>query len=1292
MQIDDSAKIYTLLGWIFECAVKSGFLNDVVHRFEEEGPNLVEASCFENRSFDEIVSDALVELGSVGHPALKRDFLAKTDYVRTTGYLQGQMFSREVFGDLQGADMAPDVTKIFCPFPSMPREGVAADSRESCRQVQTALKLEKTPSSAGRGRLPNADLLLEIKQHAKKVRRYAVDISLFSQAAMGVEVRSDSPEDHAVDHYGIRHALASQVISEQGRAPFTGVEILYDEEFMKRVTPEVARFYAAFASKEKPFYKVCQAASYMSDWVAQAPVKDKGKLYAIALTNFGIEGLDDEYSNSPSWAESNIMKDLGLIYQEIEKGDPRAFAKRKQQLFSAAYNRISSRLPKGFLRAEDFELPFSESKRRVEYCGSELFESDPDDLTEEMLALKARGVRKFPGFVNPSTPLADPKFAGTAAEYPRRTEAAGDFVPSPGMTPTLRSIHSAGIAHFFSSYKQSEPTVLLLLGHPGIGKTTSTIQWIKNNSSKRTLLLYSSPRIGINESLSSKVKDMDGFVLLTTNSAMISLGIGCENSKEAAEYLSFNAETDSSRALVGTACSSNLESDGVFSSSNECFFRPVEVVSQAYPKFRDERKDRDRFVVQQDVTVGHQKKRTQSPAVFRSLLQGGVHVVSEMADRKEFRGMMLTFAMQAFDAKSFKDDLKKYIAKLAPHFDDIILMFDEVTGTEHGHSLCGTLQKAIVDFAESIQDKRIMPVIADASLVNATVFNRWVKSKSHEFPACLMYPSGATGAIVPYRESELVLIKGRDTRPQLSAFCIEANAYPAKNLIVEYELGVTRCNEIEEALKEEKNNICEHLLTIIERELTVKRSDGRQPQVLAFVQNKKILRDLEAQLAARNIEAASLSADVDSEKKDKIMAAACGDKFTTQAVLVTSTASRGIDFPNVTTTICVINGFAPESTMMEIQQALFRSRGSGKDDLNRKIVFVIEDSCVFPPGAQEDALWKKRLFDLASVMLMLRSTFLTRTQGRAGLFLDPKKDCLFAPIGEARIIRTRESSISVLNETEQMLIEFSRASKVKELANAILDNLRVCFNHNRVVFTRIADSMEDFDRWVSPIYTKRHSTTPSLKAINRESLFNQAIVFDKDKVKLRQLPKSFRVKGNVLLCQPEMDQADLWLNIMYSNEQIANVAPSTRRQLLQLERMLFEDKIGTICPTKVSFQYRNTIMQMVDILSRDNAEHDENRRQNYGVKTQKIPFSFVFPLPFFNVAEEEKDIELSNHITTALCYAAEWTQRSVFPSIGRNQTFEAKQPWVVSVGAAEKMKAFNSLMVGREFNLFLRLL
>ncbi len=103
-------------------------------------------------------------------------------------------------------------------------------------------------------------------------------------------------------------------------------------------------------------------------------------------------------------------------------------------------------------------------------------------------------------------------------------------------------------------------------------------------------------------------------------------------------------------------------------------------------------------------------------------------------------------------------------------------------------------------------------------------------------------------------------------------------------------------------------------------------------------------------------------------------------------IIMTSSGTRGISFPNATKIICVIPFFSLENNFMEFLQGVYRGRGGGKGNrLDREIELIIPQVLVESSEASEAS----QIANLSATQMILRMSIFTRIFGACDLFGKP---------------------------------------------------------------------------------------------------------------------------------------------------------------------------------------------------------------------------------------------------------------------------------------------------------------
>jgi hypothetical protein len=118
---------------------------------------------------------------------------------------------------------------------------------------------------------------------------------------------------------------------------------------------------------------------------------------------------------------------------------------------------------------------------------------------------------------------------------------------------------------------------------------------------------------------------------------------------------------------------------------------------------------------------------------------------------------------------------------------------------------------------------------------------------------------------------------------------------------------------------------------------------------------------------------------------------------------MTSSGARGVSFPKTDWIIAHVPRFSIECALMEISQLVYRGRGGftnaagewvSGDTVPRHLVMLVDDYVV-SDAAPSVRQWLRQAMDLMTLLVMLRSTLLTRMTGDSGL----KQKIAFVPVG-----------------------------------------------------------------------------------------------------------------------------------------------------------------------------------------------------------------------------------------------------------------------------------------------------
>ena len=343
-------------------------------------------------------------------------------------------------------------------------------------------------------------------------------------------------------------------------------------------------------------------------------------------------------------------------------------------------------------------------------------------------------------------------------------------------------------------------------------------------------------------------------------------------------------------------------------------------------------------------------------------------------------------------------------------------MVDELAGDGAGapfvHAisrwLSGQFIECFEDYGE-ISPFTVVLVIADASLANEVVLDRYLnagQTGGRTPEKVLISPSEGARA---FRLVANQVRVGQVMRPTLH---IMTNSFPASALDIRYRVALSHVPLVNtngvtsSPRKAIRDAMGQAQLDSAAGEILKALAAGAQ-QVIYFAQDKAFLGVLSKQLENAELEdlqqddIAILDASVPGPLRKKLIDPITRDRK--RVFLMTSSGARGVSFPKTDWIIAHVPRFSIECALMEISQLVYRGRGHFKDNTGqwisgdhvpRHLVMLIDDYLVSDTsrGLRQ---WLRQAIDLMTLLVMLRSTLLTRMTGDSGL----RQKIAFVPVG-----------------------------------------------------------------------------------------------------------------------------------------------------------------------------------------------------------------------------------------------------------------------------------------------------
>jgi hypothetical protein len=831
-----------------------------------------------------------------------------------------------------------------------------------------------------------------------------------------------------------------------------------------QISSQLQNHLVAFSSQDKPLYKLCQASSYTAKLVAL--LQNKKRLNrpcvarAMAITANGLESLSAVFGAEPD-PRVQLMQSLGAAYQNMRKLDNPEDLTAEIKL---VFNKILGSLPtslrkqaKNHFKAQpdlnqDFEFALTETVKNF---------FRPADLLEPKTILEAiedtEALQEF--FGTPPRPVIAKQIAEEAIKI-ESSPAQSQPTPTP---ISLRDAHKLTIHAGLEAAKAGRLNVIALEGNPGIGKTTSVVSFLKQQS-QGFLFLYVSPRVAINRSVTQDLAQdktqKTGIVTLTTNYKLIQLAQTWYE-KQIKSSQKQDKTVDSAVVIDGVTSFQDPQKSTIFITPQQEQEIDDEVVaSHWYKKWLNERDEQI-----------NQKKH---PGVLWTLASSARYF---LAENSQINRLVLTAATQGYRnltkgttidtlGKLFKYRVDtrpglKERESFARHIPQIIVMIDEVAGDSAGplfvHEIANWLHQ---EFIEPFQKPlfQVILIVADASLSNELVLDNFLNSGAQVPDKVLISPSQKE---TQFRVTGTQLKLGKRRYPTLH---IMSNSFPATALTIDYSIRLSVVNSeknsdgkpinIRSAIRSQGESV---LLNNAWQEIK-KGLDCKSKQIIFFAQDKAFLRKLRHYLIEGDkqllsaADVAVLDQSVLPSQRLKLVTEPKRDAI--RVFLMTSSGARGVSFPKADWIIASFPRFSVEASLMEVAQLIYRGRGrytdpqTGKlrsgEDIERRLVLLINDFLVPTETVDPQRQWLRISSDLLTLLLMLRSTIFTRITGDAGLRKQPLAFVPVGGVGDTELLRLMSADLQdFLTEVQVFLHDECEpelkkiAAKANELVNSV---------------------------------------------------------------------------------------------------------------------------------------------------------------------------------------------------------------------------------------------------------------
>lgn len=984
---------------------------------------------------------------------------AAVRHLSLTAYGVGYTAMRAYIGAARANLKNPDALKVralWCPL-FLPGESTGDEANRSAARDAFRAELGLTgtadPSWSRKGQPANADFLLWLSDSAKAdyllVQEYSFDM---------VPALRDFREQDAHLEELLRHR---RIVDS--RSVFARVAAEVEGESFE-LSDDIKNYLGALTSDNKPFYKLCQACSYAESTAEllrrQGRLTNPCTARALAVTPNGLESLAATFTSAgPSDPRRALMAQMAAAYRGTAKvgdGDDEGLNREIARVFMGVVNKLPSGLRKGMKElaatpepGQDYVFEFQETVGDFANPAQEFALEDALALVDETSSLEAY----FGGS------------AKSAIGMVMRDSAQGR------PTLSLRDVHACAIVAGMQCARPGVVNVLALEGNPGIGKTTAIRKYL---GEKRDgfLFIYVSPRVVINrdvtESLArDKTNNPTGILTLTTNAQLIA---AAERWHKKQVELGKVVKRTIDGALVADGVDHLLRPSGsvlVLTPAEEeevdNEYAGTKLGKQTLSEHEDLVKDRPLRGVLATMASTAKELLSLNSAINRLVLTAALQGFRERSNKKTTIEALSSLFANKSSTTAGREERRRF----AERMPTIVVMVDELAGDGAGapfvHAVATWLTNEFIDcFEDEPSPFTVTLVVSDASLGNEVVLERYLNAGDRTPDKVLVSRSDGQR---PFRVAATKVKMGSRKRDTLH---VMTNSFPASELHVRYRVKLSAV-DIQETPTGETETPRQAIRRVAEgavlagacsEVLGALRAGARQ--VIYFAQDKMFLRDLKTELLS-HAEAALkdegvqvLDSSVPGWKRKRLIEPKVRDKV--RVFLMTSSGARGVSFPLTDWIVASVPRFNIEAALMEIAQLIYRGRGKyeneygeevSRDHVPRQLVMLVDDYVV-SEGGMDRRQWLRQSLDLMTLLVMLRSTILTRITGDAGL----RQPLALVPVGAVgvdELISLMSQYVSQFAKEAELFRKTGKNKDLQALAARALANVEDIFSHTKLM-------------------------------------------------------------------------------------------------------------------------------------------------------------------------------------------------------------------------------------------------
>jgi len=824
---------------------------------------------------------------------------------------------------------------------------------------------------SSKGNFLRADTLMLLR-FGKEWRILCIDLSVFS-----LRTTEDASDLTSIEK--IRSALATELRYVRSKSVFTNLSIDTDSVTTSEevLAGQLQHYFTAFKRQDKESVKLIQAASYAYSFYEF--LKKQSILTENDRVLINVVGYTDRSINAISVNKEHIrlLATCADIYKAQSADQTIAEAR------SYVLDTIQKAAAKSFGNGRDFV------KKLVHLVDN----SNGLQWLEHEESLE--------GFVNTRTPLTSEQLSATVREHLEKRDYQGK---------NILDVHAALITKVLAS----QTPYLFLTGNPGIGKTTAVVKFLKARAMQGEgfLFLYVSPRKQVNLDIIRKFKEED------------ESGLHCENL--------FALTTNSIIIRNNHSC----PTVHYYSNKRQDTFKEhgVKFIFDESEEARHQRASKPGLEeIQEGLLIDRGERISGVLGSLCNALYATIdkplsnEIVATVAIQSLKRtgdgGNTLKHLERIFEGAYSKGhgvipDRMREISKNIRHF---FVMIDEVTGDESGAEFLDGIHTFLhrYELINSPFGINTKIIVADASIIDPQIIQQHLSDTAYEPNKIYFRRVSSQQGFSPLSIQPFIF--KRDP-----AMVINANAYPARKLLVTYKIGVDAFQFSEEAFTERNKQLINTVQQHIIQDILTVLNQKETPQLLVYIQDKQRLASL-IQAIKKLRDGAfepykdylEIHANISEVEKKDIQDC----QNTARIVFMTASASRGLSFKQAKHILVDIPHFEIEQNLMEILQVIYRGRGGEFDQDDKTLTFYLSDRVVYSDSTDRELSVRESMLHLLNVLLILKTSIMTRIEGSGKIGLNQR--FMMIPIGGKSVFAAGDTFTARMSKLIKELQELS---------------------------------------------------------------------------------------------------------------------------------------------------------------------------------------------------------------------------------------------------------------------------